>query len=228
VLQRALRVYMSESMAMIEVTVIDYGVGNLLSVSRALEHCGAKVTVTADPKSILLAGRVVLPGVGAFADGMAALKATGLDTVVHQVAAKGVPLLGICLGMQLLFDDSEEFGATTGLGLIPGRVVNIPAKTTTEESQKIPHIGWNDLVLPAHHGSWHGNLLTDVTPGEAVYFVHSFMAVPASNSHRLANCIYGGMEISAAVRRENVVGCQFHPEKSGEVGLRILRRFTLQ
>ena len=228
VLQRALRVYTSESMAMIEVTVIDYGVGNLLSVSRALEHCGAKVTVTADPKSILSASRVVLPGVGAFADGMAALQANGLDTVACQVAAKGTPLLGICLGMQLLFDESEEFGATTGLGLIPGRVVNIPAITTTGESQKIPHIGWNELVLPSQYRSWQTKLLTDVTPGEAVYFVHSFMAVPASNSHRLADCIYGGIPISAAVQRENVAGCQFHPEKSGEVGLKILRRFILQ
>ena len=224
-LQRAMRVYMSESMAMIEVTVIDYGVGNLLSVSRALEHCGAKVTVTDDPQSILSAGRVVLPGVGAFADGMAALQAKGLDTVVSRVAAKGTPLLGICLGMQLLFDESEEFGATAGLGLIPGRVVNIPVTTTTDEPHKIPHIGWNELVLPVHNSSWQTNLLNDVIPGESVYFVHSFMAAPASNSHRLADCIYGGIQISAAVQYENVTGCQFHPEKSGEVGLRILRRY---
>jgi imidazole glycerol-phosphate synthase subunit HisH len=222
------RVYTSESMAMTEVTVIDYGVGNLLSVSRAFEHCGAKVTITADPKSILSAGRVVLPGVGAFADGMAALKAFGLDAVVREVAARRTPLLGICLGMQLLFDESEEFGVTDGLGLIPGRVVNIPSMTTTGESQKIPHIGWNELVLPRDNKSWPAGLLTDITPSEAVYFVHSFMAVPASNSHRLADCVYGGIQIAAAVRRENVVGCQFHPEKSGAVGMKILRRFISQ
>ena len=212
-------------MGMIKVTVIDYGVGNLLSVSRALEHCGAKVTVTSDPKSILSTGLVVLPGVGAFADGMSALKASGLDTVVRQVAAKGTPLLGICLGMQLLFDVSEEFGATAGLGLIPGRVVNIPSITTTGESQKIPHIGWNELVLPDQNRSWQADLLTDITLGEAVYFVHSFMAVPASHLHRLADCTYGGISISAAVQRDNVFGCQFHPEKSGEVGLKLLRKF---
>ncbi len=223
-----MRVYTSESMAMIEVTVIDYGVGNLLSVSRALEHCGAKVTVTADPKSILSARRVVLPGVGAFADGMVALKANSLDTVVRHVAAKGTPLLGICLGMQLLFDESEEFGATTGLGLIPGRVVNIPSITATGELQKIPHIGWNELVLPDQHMSWQGGLFTDILLGDAVYFVHSFMAVPASHLHRLADCTYGGVSISAAVQRDNVVGCQFHPEKSGEVGLKLLRRFIRQ
>lgn len=228
VLQRVIRIYTSESLAMIEVTVIDYGVGNLLSVSRALEHCGAKVTVTDDPQRILSAGRVVLPGVGAFGDGMAALQANGLDSIVRQVATKGTPLLGICLGMQLLFDESEEFGATTGLGLIPGRVVNIPSMTVKGESQKIPHIGWNELVLPDQNRSWQGDLLTDIIPGEAVYFVHSFMAVPTSNSHRLADCIYGGIKISAAVQYKNVGGCQFHPEKSGEVGLRIIRRFIVQ
>jgi glutamine amidotransferase len=215
-------------MEMIEVTVIDYGVGNLLSVSKAIEHCGAKVTVTTDPESILSAGRVVLPGVGAFPDGMTALRANGLDSVVRQIATKGTPLLGICLGMQFLFDESEEFGATAGLGLIPGRVVNIPSITTTGESQKIPHIGWNELVLPDQNSSWQAGLLDDITPGEAVYFVHSFMAVPASHLHRLADCTYGGISISAAVQRNNVFGCQFHPEKSGEVGLKLLRKFIRQ
>jgi glutamine amidotransferase len=211
---------------MIEVAVIDYGVGNLLSVSRALEHCGATVIVTSDPEIILATGRVVLPGVGAFADGMAALKANGMDAVVRQVADKGTPLLGICLGMQMLFNESEEFGATAGLGLIPGRVVHIPTKNTLGEIQKIPHIGWNELVLPAHRDSWQGGLFGDVSQGDAVYFVHSFMAVPESVADRLADCIYGGVSISAAVKRDNVEGCQFHPEKSGEVGLAILRSFV--
>ena len=130
---------------MTEVTVIDYGVGNLLSVSRALEHCGARVTITSDAAVILNSARVVLPGVGAFADGMAALRALGLDAVVRQVATNGTPLLGICLGMQMLFDESEEFGLTTGLGLIPGRVVKIPAASKTGAQHKIPHIGWSDL-----------------------------------------------------------------------------------
>lgn len=217
-----------ESFGMIEVTVIDYGVGNLLSVSRALEHCGARVTITSDATAILTSARVVLPGVGAFADGMAALQAEGLDAVVRQVAATGTPLLGICLGMQMLFDESEEFGATAGLGLIPGRVVNIPETTTTGEPHKIPHIGWNELVLPAQRDSWQSSLLGDVKPGEAVYFVHSFMSAPASPEFRLADCRYGGIPIPAAVTRDNVMGCQFHPEKSGEVGLKILRRFILQ
>jgi imidazole glycerol-phosphate synthase subunit HisH len=213
---------------MTEVTMIDYGVGNLLSVSRALERCGAKVTITSDANSILSASKVVLPGVGAYADGMAALTAKGLDAVVKQVAQHGTPLLGICLGMQMLFDGSEEFGATLGLGLIPGRVVHIPATAVTGESQKIPHIGWNELMFPESSQTWPGYILGTTQPGDAVYFVHSFMAVPASISHRLADCSYGGIRISAAVQSNNVIGCQFHPEKSGEVGLAILRRFLEQ
>ena len=213
---------------MINVTVIDYGIGNLLSVSRALEHCGARVTITSDAATILSSARVVLPGVGAFADGMAALQEKGLDAVVRQVAANGTPLLGICLGMQMLFDESEEFGATAGIGLIPGRVVNIQATTTKGDPHKIPHIGWNELVLPDQHDSWKSDLFAEVKPGEAVYFVHSFMAVPALQEFRLADCHYGCIPISAAVKRDNVMGCQFHPEKSGEVGLKILRRFLLQ
>lgn len=210
---------------MIEVAVIDYGVGNLLSVSRALEHCGARVTVTSDVSTILAAGRVVLPGVGAFANGMEALCSRGLDGIVRKVATAGTPLLGICLGMQMLLEESEEFGSTTGLGLIPGSVRQIPATTTAGEPHKIPHIGWNELRLPAKCDSWRSSLLTGIEPGESVYFVHSFMAEPTDHSHRLADAHYGGIPISAAVQRDNVMGCQFHPEKSGTVGLRVLKNF---
>lgn len=210
---------------MINVTVIDYGIGNLLSVSRALEHCGASVTTTSDASTIRASARVVLPGVGAFADGMAALQEKGLDAAVRQVAANGTPLLGICLGMQMLFDESEEFGSSAGLGLISGRVVNIPATTTAGKSQKIPHIGWNELLLPDQMGSWKTGLFAGIEPGDAVYFVHSFMAQPASLQRHLADCRYGGIQISAAVQHENVMGCQFHPEKSGDVGLRVLKNF---
>ena len=213
---------------MIEVTVVDYGVGNLLSVSRALEHCGARVTITSDAAVILNSARVVLPGVGAFADGMAALRALGLDAVVRQVATNGTPLLGICLGMQMLLDESEEFGLTPGLGLIPGRVVKIPATSKTGAQHKIPHIGWSELLISAQRSSWQGSLLADVELGEAVYFVHSYMAEPTLPAHRLADCRYGGISISAVVNRDNVMGCQFHPEKSGDVGLKVLKRFFSQ
>ncbi len=210
---------------MIDVAIIDYGVGNLLSVSRALQHCGAHARVTSDPAAILAADRVVLPGVGAFANGMSALRADGLDGVVRCVAAAGTPLLGICLGMQMLMASSEEFGITDGLGLIPGRVVQIPGHTTNGEPHKIPHIGWNALVPPRGPETWQGGLLDGIAPGEAVYFVHSFMAQPDDPAHRLADCLYGGIAVSAAVQRGTVMGCQFHPEKSGEVGLRVLANF---
>jgi glutamine amidotransferase len=210
---------------MADVAVIDYGVGNLLSVSRALEHCGARVAITSDPAEIRKAPRVVLPGVGAFADGMAALRRHGLDEVTREIAAAGTPLLGICLGMQMLLDASEEFGTTQGLAILPGRVVQVPATTSSGEPQKIPHIGWNELVRGGHRASWDGSALQDIRPGDAVYFVHSYMAMPTNESHRLADCMYGGIAISAAVQKDNVTGCQFHPEKSGAVGLRVLDRF---
>lgn len=211
-----------------EVVVIDYGMGNLLSVRRGLEHCGATVTVTADPDIILSIPRVVLPGVGAFIDGMDGLRRKGLDAVVREVAARGTPLLGICLGMQMLLDESEEFGSTTGLGLIPGQVIAVPATTTDGRPQKIPHIGWNALTVPVGHKSWEHTLLQKIKPGDAAYFVHSFMANPSDQSHRIADCIYGGHSVAAAIQRDNVFGCQFHPEKSGEVGLTILRQFLEQ
>jgi imidazole glycerol-phosphate synthase subunit HisH len=210
-----------------EIVVVDYGLGNLLSVRRGLEHCGAMVTVTSDPDIILSAPRVVLPGVGAFSDGMSELRSQGLDNVVLEVASRGTPLLGICLGMQMLLDESDEFGTTEGLGLIPGRVIPIPATTILGDSQKIPHIGWNNLVFSKGLKSWCGGLLQETNPGEAVYFVHSFMVVPDNPDHRIADCLYGGIFVSAAIGRDNIYGCQFHPEKSGEVGLKVLRRFLL-
>jgi glutamine amidotransferase len=208
-----------------DVAVIDYGVGNLLSVRRGLERAGAKVIVTADPKLIFSASRVVLPGVGAFANGMAELSKLGLDDVVQEVGSRGTPLLGICLGMQILLDESDEFGSSAGLGLIPGRVIAVPSITTTGQKQKIPHIGWNELALSKGHESWDNTILNDTKRGDAVYFVHSFMASPSNPQHRIADAIYGGHRISATIMRNNIVGCQFHPEKSGKVGLQVLERF---
>lgn len=209
------------------VTVIDYGVGNLLSVQRGLEHCGADVVVTSDPNTVLAGKRLVLPGVGAFSNAMQALHERNLVSAIQAKAKEGTPLLGICLGMQLLLDESEEFGSTKGLGLIPGRVIPIPSQTTLGVNQKIPHIGWSELVLAQGRGNWQNTLLQDNRPGEAAYFVHSFMAVPADPRHRLSDCIYGGHRVSAAITDGRVTGCQFHPEKSGEVGLQILRRFCV-
>ena len=211
-----------------QVTVIDYGVGNMLSVQRGLEYCGASVILSSDPEEILSAKRVVLPGVGAFGSAMQALGRLGLIPVINEIARCQIPLLGICLGMQLLLEESEEFGITEGLGLISGRVTPVPNQTLFGETLKIPHIGWSELKLSPTLVSWKETLLQDNFAGDAAYFIHSFMAVPTNPDHCIANCVYGGHLVPAAICRDRITGCQFHPEKSGEIGLRVLRRFLLQ
>ena len=208
-----------------KVTVIDYGVGNLLSVQRGLEHCGAEVILTANPEKILSAERVVLPGVGAFANGMQALENLDLVAVIRELAQRKIPLFGICLGMQLLLEESDEFGITSGLGLIPGRVISVPNFSISGKMQKIPHFGWSALQPSNADACWKHPLLQDNNIGDAAYFVHSFMAEPSDNKDRVADCVYGGHKIAAIISREQITACQFHPEKSGEVGLKILRRF---
>ena len=206
------------------VSIVDYGSGNLFSVVRAFEHVGAEARLAQDAAAIEAAERLVLPGVGAFADGMAGLSERGLVEPIRRFAASGRPLLGICLGMQMLATSSEEFGEHAGLGIIPGRVVPIPAQDVDGRSQKIPHIGWADLQ-PWQARGWADSPLQDLIQGDAVYLVHSFHFVPDDAQDGLAVCGYGGHRITAAVRSGGTVGCQFHPEKSGEVGLRVLRRF---
>ena len=210
-----------------EVTIIDYGVGNLLSVKRGFEHCGAKVVLTSDASLSLASQRVVLPGVGAFPNAMDELQKLNLVSAIKELAILGTPLLAICLGMQLLMDESEEFGLTPVLGLISGRVVPVPDKTAEGASQKIPHIGWSSLYDSCENSNWAGTLLQDNELGDPAYFVHSYMAQPASPKNRVAHAMYGGHRISAVVSKDRITGCQFHPEKSGEVGLKILRKFCL-
>lgn len=209
-----------------DVVVIDYGMGNLLSVRRGLEHCGATVQVSSDPDVIYHAARVVLPGVGAFAHAMGELKRLQLDEVIRAVAHRGTPLLGICLGMQLLLDESQEFGHAVGLGLITGQVVPIPTLGADGGPLKVPHIGWNMLRLP-NDGiqDWGDTLLQDIKPGETVYFVHSFMAQTKDSAQQIAECRYGDLSVCATIASNNIHGCQFHPEKSGITGLKILSRF---
>ncbi|MBF0613143.1 MAG: imidazole glycerol phosphate synthase subunit HisH [Magnetococcales bacterium] len=207
------------------VTVVDYGLGNLLSVRRAFEQCGAEVTISHSPVTVETADHLVVPGVGAFGKGMWGLRQNGLDLAIHQHVASGRPLLGICLGMQLLLDESDEFGVHSGLGLIPGRVVAIPSHGPDGSSHPIPHMGWNALHSPPGSPGWQGSLLSGIAQGEYCYFVHSFMANPHHSSHRLADCQYNGIAISAVIAKENILGCQFHPEKSGTVGLTILNTF---
>jgi glutamine amidotransferase len=206
------------------VAIVDYGSGNLFSVMRALEKCGGRPSLADNAALIESADRLVLPGVGAFADGMRGLRERGLIEPIRQFAASDRPLLGICLGMQMLATSSEEFGAHDGLDIVPGRVVPVPTHDIHGALQKIPHIGWADL-LPWRDRGWSDGLLIDTPPATAVYLVHSYHFVPANDSDGLAICMYGGHRITAAVQRSNIVGCQFHPEKSGSAGLRLLTTF---
>ena len=198
------------------VAIIDYGVGNLFSLKCSLAAIGAESVVTGDADTILKADRVILPGVGAFADAYAKLCAAGMDRAVYAAADAGKPLLGICLGMQLLFERSYEYGEHPGLGLLEGEVVGMEGRLPG--GLAIPHIGWNALRIKRP-----GGVLKYVEEGDCVYFVHSYYAENCAVS--LTATAEYGLELTAAVQRENLYGCQFHPEKSGKVGLGILRAF---
>lgn len=212
-----------------KVTLLDYGMCNMLNVARALEHAGAEVTVTEDRKDAVVAERLVVPGVGAFSKCMDAVNDLGLGDAIREFVGLGRPMLGICVGMQILFDASEEFGETPGLGILPGRVQMVPGITTAGASQRVPHIGWNQLIEPEGGRSWEDTLLKSFdSQGPAVYFVHSFAAQPSLKGDRLADCDYGGHRISAMVKRDNVTATQFHPERSGTVGLSMLKEFLSQ
>ena len=199
------------------IAIVDYGVGNLFSLRCSLQSLGLETLVTDDPEMIRSADRVILPGVGAFGDAIDKLRATGLDRIVLSEAAHGKPLLGICLGMQLLFDKGYEFGEHDGLGLLRGSVV--PMQGSIPPELKIPQMGWNALIQKHRHP-----LLDEVQEGDCVYFVHSFYAADCNDS-LVATTEYG-RELTAVVAKDNVMGCQFHPEKSGNVGLKILRAFS--
>lgn len=199
------------------IAIIDYGVGNLFSLKSSISMIGADAVVTGDADRLRSADRLILPGVGAFGDAADKLRGTGLDAVLRDEAKAGKPILGICLGMQLLFDRSYEFGCHDGLGLIPGEVVDMTPDIPA--GLKVPHIGWNALHLTKpEHPLW-----KYIRPDDCVYFVHSFYATKCGDAV-LATAEYG-RELTAAVAHENVLGCQFHPEKSGPVGLNILRAF---
>ncbi len=199
------------------IAIVDYGVGNLFSLTASFAAIGADVTVTSDEAVIKSADKIVLPGVGAFEDAAKKLRATGLDKVVCNEAKRGKPLLGICLGMQLLFEKSYEYGEHEGLGLIKGSVR--PISDVIPKGLKVPHIGWNALKFKGRTCP----IFKYINEGDCVYFVHSYYAADCEGSVR-ATSEYGA-ELTAAVASGNVYGCQFHPEKSGEVGLSILRAF---
>lgn len=204
-------------MSKTSVTVVDYGRGNLFSIGRALEHLGATPRFTSDPNEIENAPRLLLPGVGAFGDGMEGLRSRGLVEPLRRHAKSGRPFLGICLGMQLLLDESEEFGRHEGLGIVPGKVARFPESPARD--WKVPHYGWNKLAPAA---AWGGTALSGLDDKARMYFVHSFYAAPADPAHRLAATPYAGIEFCSVLRAGSVLGCQFHPEKSGESGLCLL------
>jgi imidazole glycerol-phosphate synthase subunit HisH len=199
------------------IAIIDYGVGNLYSLTCSLSHIGAEGVVTRDEETLRSADRIILPGVGAFGDAADKLRTLRLDALVKEQAALGKPLLGVCLGMQLLFDNGFEYGEHEGLGLIHGHVESMAPYVG---NRKVPHMGWNSLEVRQPSDP----LLTGVSPGDFVYFVHSFFAAECVDA-LVATADYG-IPLAAIVRRDNVCGTQFHPEKSGETGLKILANFA--
>lgn len=201
------------------IAVVDYGVGNLFSLLSSLRYIGVEAFLTGKPSEIMKAEKIILPGVGAFGDAANKLREKGLESAITGSAEQGRPLLGICLGMQLLFDKSEEYGEHKGLGLIEGEVKSLAAALGPDSAEKVPHIGWNGLNMLKD-----SPLLKYSSEGDCVYYVHSFYAPVGQCTSACSQ--YGSVQISGAVQRGNVFGTQFHPEKSGEVGLNILRAFA--
>lgn len=198
------------------VAIIDYDAGNIKSVEKALEYLGQKVKITRDQKEILSADRVILPGVGAFGDAMGKIRSYGLESVIQDAVRQGTPFLGICLGLQLLFEDSDETPGVKGLGLLPGGIQRIP----DGEGLKIPHMGWNSLDI--REGA---TLFKGIEGHPYVYFVHSYY-LSAKHEEDVAAATFYSTKIHASVEHENIFACQFHPEKSSDAGLQILRNFA--
>lgn len=200
------------------VLVIDYGMGNLASVRRALEECGSDAFISDDPKSVARASSMILPGVGSFTMAMKNIRDSGWHDSIHQSAEKGMPLMGICLGMQLLAEEGEEHGNTKGLGLIPGKIQHLSTRPV-QQDLRIPHVGWNEIALQKQDV-----LLNGIDSGTDFYFVHSYYFNPAHNDNVLASTPYGA-DFASIVRKDNVWGTQFHPEKSSLAGFQLIRNF---
>ena len=211
------------------VAIVDYGMGNLYSVQQACRIVGLSASITSSPEEVVAARAVILPGVGAYPDAIATLERLGLASAVREVAASGRPLVGICLGMQLMMSESEEFGRHAGLGIVPGRVLKLP----TEERGvrvKVPQIGWTAVHRPTRGVSggdpWRETLLDGTPDGEPMYFVHSYFVAPERDDAAIAISRYGDVEFCSALAVGNVVGCQFHPERSGRAGLHLYQNLA--
>ena len=198
------------------IAIIDYDAGNIKSVEKALDFLGQEYVLTKDRDTILNADRAILPGVGSFGDAMGNIRKYGLEEVIKEFVASGKPFLGICLGLQLLFEESEETKGVRGLALLPGKCIKIPSK----DGLKVPQIGWNSLEFPKE-----SRLFKGINPGAYVYFVHSYYLQAGNEADVAATCDYG-VKIHAAVEHDNVFACQFHPEKSSEIGLSIIKNFV--
>lgn len=204
-----------------KIAVIDYGIGNVRSILNAFENQGADVFLTSSKDAILKSDGLVLPGVGAFSHGMNNLEYYDLVDVIKKYVVSGKPFMGICLGMQLLFEESEEFGQTPGLGLISGKVVKLPTKD--DKNEKLPHVSWNELNVKS--AQWTDTILEDIEEGSDMYFVHSFVAQPKDSDNILSITEYSSHNFCSSVNKGNIYGCQFHPEKSGKTGLKIIKNF---
>lgn len=205
------------------IAILDYGIGNVKSISNAFEKIGAKVELTNDPNIIMGSSALILPGVGAFAKGMDNLNEFKLVPIIYDFIETSRPFLGICLGMQMLMEESEEFGITKGLGLIKGKVIRMPLSPSSKV--KLPHVSWNEIHEP-EKGRWKGTLLETTIELTDTYFVHSYVASPTNKEDILATTKFDDILFCAAVNNHNVFGTQFHPEKSGEAGLNMLRKFV--
>lgn len=203
------------------IAVIDYDVGNVRSILSAFDNQGVHALLTNDKKKILESDGVILPGVGAFKHGMDNLNKYGLVGTIKEYIETGKPFMGICLGMQMLFEESEEFGNTMGLGLISGKVIKLPTKDI--DNEKLPHVSWNELN--GDESLWLGTILEGINNGSDMYFVHSFVVQPDNESDVLSTTEYSGSNFCSSVKKGRVYGCQFHPEKSGKDGLNIIKNF---
>lgn len=212
------------------ISIIDYDVGNMKSIISAFKILGNPVKMISSAKDILTAELLVLPGDGAFGFAMADLRKKNMIEPIKKYAKSGKPLLGICLGMQLLMDESQEFGNHQGLGLIPGKVIPLKPKKDIKakgknENYNVPHMGWNSLKKPKG-ATWENTILRDIKNGSEAYFVHSYYVAPENKKHVLATTTYGGQEFCTVLRKDNIIGTQFHPEKSGEIGMSIIKSFS--
>lgn len=206
------------------IAIIDYGLSNLLSIKRAVEVYSQNVIITNKQEDLKCATHIFLPGVGAYKYGMSQMNSLGLNEVLREEAGKGKPIMGICLGMQMLFEDSEEGGLNQGLGLIQGHVKKIPNNDVGGSVQNVPHIGWKRLIKHVER-SYYPDLLSGVKTSDEFYFVHSYEGKTEFQENNIASVNYGGREICAIVQKDKTVGCQFHPEKSGSIGLRLIENF---